>query len=73
MYMNATPYMSVEACEESGKILKVPPQVEPAWYCEWVPKRPEAMPDIKNVKFTRKQQRILDDLADELGIDEDGS
>ena len=68
MYMNATPYMSVEACEESAKILVVPPQVEPDWYCEWVPKRSEYMPDLKSAKFTRKQQRILDDLAKELGV-----
>ena len=62
MYMNATPYMTVDNCMESGKILVLPEEVEPSWYCEWVDKTPEAMPDLQGVVWTVEQQKIIDEV-----------
>lgn len=61
MVMNATPYQTVEACEESGKLLEYPEAWEPhiSWYCEWRSTMPE------KIEFTDEEIQLLEALAGE--------
>jgi len=69
MYMNASPYLTVEACNESGKLLELSDarakKLEAEIYCEWRDKTPEAMPDLTG-DFTPEQLLIIEDGLNEF-------
>lgn len=59
-YVNATPFMSVEGCMESGKVLNIPDddRIKAHYYCKWYDAVPEAMP-VLTQEFSDGEMEIL--------------
>ena len=60
IYMNASPFVTIEGCEQSGQVLNLPTdeRINAGFHCEWRPDTPEAMPKLKE-DFTPEQIEIL--------------
>ena len=63
-YMNATPFMTVNGCMESGKVLNIPDddRIGAYYYCKWYDAVPEGMPVLLE-EFTDDQIEILESIG----------
>ena len=64
VYMNASPYLTVEGCMKSSEILTLPedPRVGAKVYCEWRDATPESVPKLTTA-FTDEQMDILTSIG----------
>lgn len=60
MFMNATVYGTIDACEASSVFLKIPTdeRIDANFYCVWRDANPESMP-VLTEGFTPEQMAIL--------------